>query len=373
MFDCTVQCYPWDLVDEDIDLVLDRLQGQVGATAIGLVVACDHVENLRPHVAAKPRVYRTSGGVFHKPDDTRYETTRLRPAPWGEHRNIDMVARTSERCAARRLDLWLMAYPFHSQRIVAKHTDSACKNLLDVPSRRSLCPSNADVREYIRALLGELSVYDDASTIVIGHAERPSATDGAAAVDADLLIGPVAADLLSLCFCESCLQMACAHDVDGPAALHAAQRLFDERCHSRLTPARLDDPHLARYREWSQASFADVLAEFKSACGRQFILNMDLELAAEGDALERNMALADACIGDLSFLQHCPPEKRPPTYVGLHFDHGVFEEAPELVREITSAAECGARGVIVTHYGAVLEDQFDWIHQGLRNARRMID
>jgi len=34
MFQTTLWCYLWDLVDEGIDEVLDRLKGQAGVTAI---------------------------------------------------------------------------------------------------------------------------------------------------------------------------------------------------------------------------------------------------------------------------------------------------------------------------------------------------
>jgi hypothetical protein len=52
-------------------------------------------------------------------------------------------------------------------------------------------------------------------------------------------------------------------------------------------------------------------------------------------------------------------------------DEGFLDEAPEVVRQITWAAEAGVGGTTVTHYGAILENQLEWIHRGLRNARRL--
>ena len=45
-----------------------------------------------------------------------------------------------------------------------------------------------------------------------------------------------------------------------------------------------------------------------------------------------------------------------------------FLNAPD---QVAWAAEAGARGMTVCHYGAVLENQFEWVHQALRNARRI--
>ena len=52
---------------------------------------------------------------------------------------------------------------------------------------------------------------------------------------------------------------------------------------------------------------------------------------------------------------------------------GTVDDAPELVRQISRAAEAGAGGATVSHYGAIMENQFEWIHQGLRNARRLAE
>ena len=49
MFQTLVSCYLWDLVDEGIEEVLDRLQGEAGATGVGVGVCCPRTAVLRPH------------------------------------------------------------------------------------------------------------------------------------------------------------------------------------------------------------------------------------------------------------------------------------------------------------------------------------
>ena len=48
VFACHVDCYPWDVLDEGIEDVLERLQDQVGATGVTLAVAGDELEQFRP-------------------------------------------------------------------------------------------------------------------------------------------------------------------------------------------------------------------------------------------------------------------------------------------------------------------------------------
>ena len=55
----------------------------------------------------------------------------------------------------------------------------------------------------------------------------------------------------------------------------------------------------------------------------------------------------------------------------IAFDSGAVSDAQLVVQTMTAAAEGGLAGVIVDHYGMVLEDQFEWLHQGMRNARRL--
>ena len=232
MFTCHLVCYPWDLLDEGIDDVLDHLQDQIGATGLSLVAACDEITQFRPHAAAEPKIYTSTGGVFFQPSADKYEATRLKPPAWDQHRKMDTVAKIASHCAARQLDLRLSVSPFRSHRLVAKHADVACKNAYHIASKCSMCLTNADVQEYLLSLVRDLSEYDDASAIVFDEVQWPSATDPIPYVQALATLDRGEVALLNICFCESCLQAADRAGGDGQAAMKQTRSLLDRLCHA---------------------------------------------------------------------------------------------------------------------------------------------
>jgi len=393
MFTCHVSCYPWDLLDEGIDRVLDRLQDQVGAGGLMLVACCDELEQFRPHPDAEPRIYRTSGGVYFHPNADTYQATRLKPPLWEQHRKMDALAKISERCADRQLDLRLSLSPLHSRRLIGKHPEIACKNAWDIPSRSALCPANPDVQEYLAALFRDLSVYDDVSGIVLDAVEWPAATDLLPDMDAMATLGQHASALLRLCFCESCLQRAGSAGIDAQAAKRCTFTLLDRLCRAGHPDDRpLEDildgqPPLEAFVQWSDAALVDLIERLKGASTKALLI--DLQSASRGFLELRCaaaiLALADRIMLDLDDLEQAVGAisqgealcgALTPSFVQsaellLRMDEGFLDEAPEVVRQITWAAEAGVAGTTVTHYGAVLDNQFAWIHRGLRNARRL--
>ncbi len=203
MFDCHIYCYPWDLLDEGLDEVLDRLHDQVGATGLTLVAVGDEEEQFRPHQSAEPRIYRTAGGVYFQPNEQYYQATRLKPPLWDQHRKMDVLAKISEGCASRQLDLRLNVSLFLSRRLVAKHSEVACKNAYGLSTTAAMCVINPDVQQYLVSLLRDLSDYDDVSAIVLEDVERPSATDSGPYVQAMAMFDTDVTDILSICICES--------------------------------------------------------------------------------------------------------------------------------------------------------------------------
>ncbi len=392
MFGCHVYCFPWDLLDEGVDRVLDRAQNEMGATGLTLVVLGDEIEQFRPHPAVTPRIYRTAGGVYFRPQAGCYSASRLKPPRWEQHHDRDLVSEVSRHCADRRLDLRLSIAPFQAQRLVREYPQIACKNLFGIASRSAVCPSNPDVQAYMAAVCRDLSAYDDCSAIVLDDVQWPAATDLTPYLDATAMIGGDVSDLLSTCYCESCLQAAAAVDVDAQAARRAAQELLEQLCReAHHTPPAVAEllaaqPAWTRMQQWSVKVLSGVLETLKQASTKALMVNFqDAARAFVDMGLARSvLELADGIIIDLhdieQLLDHLSQEhpaipSLTPADIGrmellLRMDEGVVDDAAEVVRQITWAADSGAAGITVTHYGAVLLPHFEWIHRGVRNARR---
>lgn len=382
MFQCFVQCYPWDLLDEGVEHVLDMLQGQAGASGVTLVLACDQLEQFRPHAGIEPKIYRGSGGVFFQPNLDHYSATPLKPPRWEQHRNLDALAKVFEACATRALDLRLSVSPFHSHRLVHKHPAIAARNAFGVDSRSALCLAHPDVREYLMAVVRDLSASYEASGLVLEEVQWPPATDTVPYLQAMALLFSDVAALLNVCFNESSMRAASAAGVDAPAALRCTRSLLERFCRegvgrqTALPEVMERNPAVARYIDWAESYLLGLLRDMKQASGMPLMLSLGgasqsitdmsyaaglIELAdrfiADADDLEEAMMTFRHSVGELELL--------------LALDEGAIDQAPDAVRQISRAAESGLSGITVTHYGALRNHQFEWIHQGLRNARRL--
>ncbi len=393
MFDCHIYCYPWDVLDEGINEVLDRLHDQVGATGLTLVTVGDEEEQFRPHQSAEPRIFRTAGGVYFQPNEPYYQATRLKPPVWDQHRKMDVLAKISEACASRQLDLRLNVSLFSSRRLVAKHPEVACKNAYGLSARVSMCAINPDVQQNLVSLLRDLSDYDDVSAIVLDEVECPSATDPEPYVQAMAMFDTDVTDLLSICFCESCLQTADREGIDGQAAQRCSRAVLDRLSQEgvpkdwAMKDLLEDNPPVARYVEWAEAALLELFGRLREVVGKSLILNfrdasrsfIDLGRAAElfalADAVILDAEDLEDVIGELSHGKVWAGALRPVSVrqmeILLRMDEGLIDEAPEVVRQLSWAAEAGTAGTTITHFGAILEHQFGWLHQGLRNARRL--
>src|SRR5205085_3889822 len=80
---------PWDLIDEGIDRVLDRISGEIGCDGIQVTAVTGPVHVFRPHANVSPRTYRCDAAAYFQPDAKRYADSRLRPLPaaWIKSRN----------------------------------------------------------------------------------------------------------------------------------------------------------------------------------------------------------------------------------------------------------------------------------------------
>ena len=58
MFEAMVSAYPWDVLDEGIDEVLDRLHGELGATGLILWAGCAPLLHVRGR-EIEPRIVRS--------------------------------------------------------------------------------------------------------------------------------------------------------------------------------------------------------------------------------------------------------------------------------------------------------------------------
>src|SRR5918998_5649087 len=68
-----------DLRDEGMATVLDNVQNRAGVDGLTMAVAYHDARDIFPHNPIHKIRYLEGGAIFFRPDETRYESLRLRP------------------------------------------------------------------------------------------------------------------------------------------------------------------------------------------------------------------------------------------------------------------------------------------------------
>ncbi len=380
MFDAIIQCQLPDLFDDGVDSVLDLLQGEVGASGISVPVAVPPMAYLRRSRTDAPRVARSRGGLYFHADDGRYSQTRLRPitADWLKGR--DPLDQAAERCRSRGLALWLEVSTTLTGRVATRYPEAATKSVYDDRSPIRLCPVNPDVAEWLRALVADVSQRFSPTALILSDLHTGRRESGVCDVSNGLAGGGGAAELLAICFCESCRQVAARAGVDTEAAARAVRTHLDE---ALAGPARLDKrlglfvesldgpPFLREYLDAQRAAVEHVLHEAVRACAVPLILHRYSDEiwpvrtgglpSASGLVQMRDVDL-EAATTELS--------RGAADCIRLELSDCARLQPPALVRTLTESAERGVRSVELIHYGTATRADLHIAKQAIRFARR---
>ena len=382
--------YPWDFVDEGFDVVLGRLQGEIGIGGVTMPVACAAARYLRVR-EVDPRWVVSAGGLCFHPSAGKYGATRCKPVVASEFKKRDPLTEAIERCQTCGLTLFVSVSASRIGRMAEQHPTMATKNAFDARSGESLCLANPDVRAFLCDLLDDLtSARALAGVIVedfdIAWAEADDARSlsgfrpGADSANADLANAAAAErSLLRVCFCESCLQGAGAAGVDAAAAKRSVARIlqkaFDAGPGSGLEanlPAMIaDDPPLRDMLSWRRSSIAELYSRCVERCSCPIALHVSSP--EEAAVFQSEDATPPTLLITADPLS-------PPTWLNQLGDttwEVRFGPAPtwpkpasELVRAFQAFAQAGCRSVELTHYGIIPESMMAALKQAVRFDRR---
>jgi len=387
VFQTNLYCYLWDLVDEGIEPVLDRLKGEAGVTGISIAVHHPGVDQLRPHTVASPRRFRSAGGAQFQPDTARYRSTRMRPvvAEWLHKRNP--LKAVADACVQRGLTLRAWVVGCQGAVVAARFETSRVKDVLDQPNPAWLCPINLDVREYLAAMIEDLSENYPFDAIELERAAFPTDLESSHPGKIGFACGETGDWLRGLCFCESCRQLATRDGIDVTAAANVAREHL-ERLLATGEPLTLpvaefaaENPALSGYVDWRCKQITSLVRIVKSSCRCPMVIHRSgdrfwaatefPEIATHCDALlvkchetdARSMtqrvrsAAEDA--GSIERVELSLSACTPPC-----------PDSATLVANMKQAAELGVRSVGVSNYGLIPMSRLEWIRQASRYARR---
>lgn len=264
--------HAWDLADDGVDEVMGWM-GDCGLNTMCLAATYHSGWFVHPG-NARHRGFMTEGSVCYFPwHDELYRKTKLRPITSRLAEGADWFAETGRRLERYGLRLVAWTIGAHNTRLGLKHPEHAQRNVYGDSIPHALCPADDDVREYLKALCRDLALHYPLwglqlesfgwSRFAHGHHHERDLAG----------LTPLEQELISLCFCPSCLRKAAAAGVDVgrasemvKATLDAAFREAPGRPKGHpeaMTDLEHTSPDVLNFNEWRKAIPNSLVREIK--------------------------------------------------------------------------------------------------------------
>ena len=378
MLRALITAYPWDLVDEGIDTVLDRLQGEVGVTGLSLWASVPPVTQLRSRNVS-PRVFRTSGGLCFPPSTEYYNDTRCKPVIADRIPGRGPLRKIADACASRGLHLRLIVSAAATGGVAQRHPEMACKNVFDDSSETSICLANPDVQSYLCDIVADVSSNYGPAEVSLAYYVLAWPEAFGQGLGVGVTLPDADRSLLSLCFCEFCHQKATAAGVDVAATAQTTRMILEDPFSTRpdryrtLGPILADNAPLATFFAWRNEEMSALLGRIKDTCHCDLLIHRSVGTpwAALYDGLD--YSIPDGVItrrdGAVELASALAPGARRNE---LHVPGCVVTDADgtHFVSMLADAVQLGFQGVEIGNYGLLPEAALTPIKQAIRFARR---
>jgi len=199
-FTASMWTYLWDLADEGYSQALSRMKDN-GLTAVSLACAYHAGKFLAPHNPKRKVVFLEDGTVYFTPTSSQYG--RIQPrvnSLVGEGHSLAVLRREAEK-HGMETRAWVVCC--HNTPLGMAYPDIACRTAHGDPLYHNLCPSNEDVRKYLRAIVADLAS-QGATVIELEAMQFQGYAHGFHHEREGVFLTPSVRFLLGLCFCASC-------------------------------------------------------------------------------------------------------------------------------------------------------------------------
>ncbi len=385
--------YPWDLADCGIAESLEDMKAH-GLNGISLITSY-HAGRFLQVRSNKRKVYFPEDGVLYIPSDIRkYEGLLIQPKISKFMRENpgfwDEVLKTAG-ALGMTVSGWTVC--LHNTRIGMAHPEVCVHNAFGDSVYYNQCPSNPHVRQYMKALLSDISSslpfhsLELESMNYMGHThEFHHEKDG---------IGLTALDdfLLSLCFCDSCVERARSEGLDILPAKALVREKLSQMCRrekpdglggefmSRGLEFFRDEPALYDYLTWRPSSVTSLVEEVAAVVSGPTKLYFLSLLTADqtwlfGVDLKKISSLCDGtviCCYDNSAEQsgkNVAVSKDSfdcDVLVGMRAFYPEYGSDAEFTAKTQAAKQNGADGFIFYNYGLIPPSQLLWVKRAMDN------
>ncbi|GGD89850.1 hypothetical protein [Paenibacillus nasutitermitis] len=219
--------YPWDILDEGIGSTLENIKS-MGIDEINLAVAYHSGKFLLPHNPKKKIYYHEGGSVYFRARMEKYPI--LRPVAGEAYlafQNSNGFIEREDMLSGiirdgRRLGIGINAWVvgFHNTRLGKLHPEYTIRNAFNENYSHGLCPAHEANQQYVLQMISDLADQYDLNGIILESFDYMGCLHG----DHHEIIGTYdrqsLEQMLGLCFCPVCEELAARQGVDVPELKH---------------------------------------------------------------------------------------------------------------------------------------------------------
>ncbi len=411
--------YPWDLLDEGLDPILDVLERDT-LTNSTYLVALMHDEKrpltdfYYPHNPRRKVYWTEDSRAYWTPDPDAYRDVRIQPrvSDRPEIRERDWLQELID--GSRRRGMTVGAELSHTwvdkERTAGELSDVVQRTIHGTPIPGRICPNHPDIRAYGIALYLDLATHYDIDfiqTCLVGfHPGAHQPWGASSAGEAMRLVGIATGG----CFCEHCQAAAETEGLDWGAMVDRLRWLadgFDVYNHRQAFELRLlressttatallaEIPELYAFLRFRTDALTGFFREISDAVhgarpGIDLRLNhfaaypelMGLDLKAVAGVMDsvRSSDYAEQS-GDperMAFKRAYLHSIRRAIGLDTYFLSAISprpKATPELVKQgILISAQCGADALTIGHYDGSWPNCLRAIREGIEEAGIIID
>jgi hypothetical protein len=376
--------YPWDLLDEGVESVVDRLT-ELGIDEINLATNYHSVQPFLPHNPERKTFFSRASSYFH-PDESHYG--RLSPVPNEEMGDADWLGTIDDAVADTDITLNSWTIGCHNSRLGMANPDLTLESPYGDSLAFGLCPSQPAVQEFLCGLLADLSERASFKRVELETFDYFYGTGFGWHHDKyHVDLGTFGEFLLGLCFCGECRDRAADRGIEVEQARASARAGIDAVVDGDLSPETSlagwlrSHPELAAYVDARAETLTDLYDDLRGAIDDSVELGryvgfFEVEDAwmhgADLDALAQHLdsytviayeSTQQAVVQRVQTADQLTPDV--PLHAGVLPGHPAIDDPRTVSNVVDGLAETGVERVSFYNYGLLPERNLDWIGRAI--------
>ena len=378
--------YPWDIQDLGIETVARDLRERAGLNGISIATAYHAGRFFQPRSPKRKAYFPEDGTIYFQPDPKLWADQHIVPKVADIVAEGDVLRSLLEERDQHGLSVACWTVCLHNMRLGLLHPDACTRNAYGDPNYYNLCPSHPAVRSYITTLIQDLTAHHRPDIVQLespgfmGYAhEFHHEKDG---------VGLTAEDdfLMSLCFCDACIDRSGKAGVDAEAARKIVRRWIAEAADHAVPAPRWPDftsrgpdvfrdhPAVEAFVRWRFEPVTSLVSAIRDAAHPATRIDL-LDINDGWRSGSDLTSLGRICDG----VVFCAYDRAPEVLeadsakvrtllndgvklgVGMRLFHPEMRSAEDIKTRSEAAIRAGATEIDYYNYGLVPAARLDWV------------